>query len=364
MFDSRTPDPSTRQPDTASVRPGEELPVHALDDYLRARLPLSRTALGIKQFPHGHSNLTYLVSCGSDEWVLRRPPRGGLAKSAHDMRRESRVLTALSACYPLAPRSVLYCEDATVIGTPFHLIERRHGIVLRDTPTSTAQVVPVSTMSALCRSMVENLVKLHAIDYVEAGLGDVGRPEGYVSRQVSGWWQRYQNAQTETIPDLDSVAAWLDSHIPGSPGAAVIHNDYKFDNLLLDPDEPSRIVAVLDWEMATVGDPLTDLGTTLALWFEAGDSEALRAVRPSPTVWPGSLTRAELTNFYAAAGGRAIDNLVFYYVYGLFKLAVIFQQGYARYLRGDTTDSRFAGYREKIATLADHAAASIETGRV
>jgi aminoglycoside phosphotransferase (APT) family kinase protein len=341
----------------------DDLPIPALDAYLRQQLPLADGPLAVEPFPHGHSNLTYLVRCGSDAWVLRRPPAGRVSKGAHDMARESRILTKLATVYPLAPRSLLFCDDPSIIGAPFHLMERRQGVILRATPPGDLRVTPAS-MAALCHAVVEQLVALHAIDPIAAGLADIGRPEGYVERQVSGWRRRYADAQTEEIGDMARLGAWLTGNVPAGTAASIVHNDFKFDNLMVSPAVPSRIVAVLDWEMATIGDPLTDLGTTLALWFEAGDPEGLRAVRPSPTSWPGSIGRSALVGLYEELSGRSIGSPLFYYAYGLFKLAVIFQQSYARFVRGQTTDMRFASYRDKVIALAGHAVTVIGSGRL
>jgi aminoglycoside phosphotransferase (APT) family kinase protein len=340
------------------------LSVERLEAFLRARMELPPGPLSVEQLPHGHSNLTYLIRCGDQRWILRRPPPGDVASTAHDMRREHRFMSVMYGSYPLAPRSVLYCDDVLVIGAPFHVVEYRAGVVAREAaPFGTLR--DERTFRALCDSVVESLARLHAVDYEAVGLADAGRPEGYVARQVDGWSRRYQKAATEAVPEMTELSVWLATHVPQPLSASVVHNDFKFDNLLLDPADLTRIVGVLDWEMSTIGDPGTDFGTTLALWFEPSDAPALRAVRPGPSLWPGALSRAELVDAYAARSGRLpADAVPFYYCYGLFKLAVIFQQSYARYLRGDTRDPRFASYRDKVAALAAHAAATIETGRI
>lgn len=334
-----------------AVRAGEALDQGALAAWLAGGLGPMTGPLKIEQFPAGHSNLTYLVRTGGGEYVLRRPPFGNRVKTAHDMGREFRVLSALAPVFPPAPRPLLLCEDERVIGAPFYLMERRQGVVIRralpDAFTGRAYVA-----SRLCESLVDTLAALHAVDYRAVGLGDFGRPAGYVARQVTGWTERYRAAATDHIADMERVAAWLAERTPPERGAAVIHNDLKFDNVMFATDDPARVVAVLDWEMATIGDPLMDLGTSLAYWIEPGDPEPLRAVAMGPTTAPGMWTRRQVVHHYSLRTGRAVDNLGFYHVFGLFKLAVIVQQIYARYVRGLTHDQRFATMNRMVAVLA------------
>ncbi len=353
---------TTHDDETDPVRPGEELPPATLADYLRRTLNVTGP-LAVEQFPHGHSNLTYLLRLGDAELVLRRGPFGNQVKSAHDMGREYRVLSRLSAVYPPAPKPLAYCDDPAVLGAPFYVMERRRGLILRaQLPPGLAIDPP--TARRLSTALIDNLADLHALDFRAAGLGDLGRPDGYVARQVSGWAERYARAKTDDVPAVDRVAAWLAGHLPAESGVALIHNDYKYDNLVLDPADPTRVVAVLDWEMATVGDPLMDLGTTLAYWVQADDPPALRRQAMGPTALPGSLTRRELADRYAARTGRDVAGVVFYYAYGLFKVAVIVQQIYARYVRGHTADGRFARLNGLVAVLAEQADRAVDTGRV
>jgi len=347
----------------APTRPGEELPVEQLATYLKQHGPAFTGSLTVEQFSHGHSNLTYLWRFGSTELVLRRPPFGNQVKTAHDMGREYRVLAGLSGHFAPAPRPLLYCVDESVLGAPFYVMERRHGVILRK-ELPPGLVLDPATARRLGLAFIDNFALLHSLDYKAAGLGDLGKPEGYVARQVSGWIKRYTEAKTDDLPALDRVARWLTNNVPGDSGTALIHNDYKYDNLILDPTDLTRIVAVLDWEMATVGDPLMDLGTTLGYWVEATDSEALQRVVTGPTYLPGSLTRQELIERYRERTGRQLGNALFYYCYGLFKLAGILQQIYARYVRGHTKDSRFARLNEFVAVLGQQADWSLETGRV
>jgi aminoglycoside phosphotransferase (APT) family kinase protein len=348
---------------TAPVRQGEELAAGPLEAYLREHLPEFSVPLVVEQFPHGHSNLTYLLRFGPRELVLRRPPFGNQVQTAHDMSREFRVLSKLSAVYPLAPHPYLFCDDVSVLGTPFYVMERRKGVILRKALTSGVTLAP-DDIRGLSLALIDNLAKLHAIDCQAAGLNELGKPVGYVARQVTGWTTRYNNARTDNVAAMDNVANWLAANMPAESGASIIHNDYKFDNLVLDRTDLSRIVAVLDWEMATLGDPLMDLGTTLGYWVEAGDAEPLRMARLGPTSLPGCLTRRELVERYEVVSGRPIANPLFYYAYGLFKVAVIVQQIYARFLRGHTRDPRFAQLNEVVAVLSRQAELSIEAGTI
>jgi aminoglycoside phosphotransferase (APT) family kinase protein len=277
------------------------------------------------------------------------------------MGREYRVLSKLHQVYPVAPRPLAYCADETVLGAPFYIMERRQGIILRrNLPPGLS--LDSATVRRLCESLVDNLVELHRLDYEAAGLADLGRPAGYVQRQVEGWTKRYRDAQTDNLPYVDRLAGWLAERMPAESGAALIHNDYKYDNLILDPEDPTRIIGVLDWEMCTIGDPLMDLGTTLGYWIEAGDPEALRSFAVGPTALPGSMTRQELIERYARKAGRDVANMLFYYCFGLFKIAVVVQQIYARYVRGHTQDPRFARLNEWVAVLSDTAVRAVETG--
>jgi len=268
---------------TRPVRPGEELNASALALWLRERMDGVEGPVEIEQFPGGHSNLTYLLRFGDRELVLRRPPFGSKVKTAHDMGREFRILSRLHAVYPKAPRALLHCDDPEVIGAPFYVMERVRGVILRHQRAPEGIDLPPATLRALSEAAVDGLAELHAVDYDAAGLGDLGRPEGYVARQVSGWSERWRNARTDDVPDVDRAAAWLADNQPPERGAALIHNDYKYDNLVLDSGDLSRVVAVLDWEMATLGDPLMDLGTSLGYWVDPDDSSERLILPAGPT---------------------------------------------------------------------------------
>ena len=349
--------------DTKPIRPGEELDAKRLEAYLRDRLGLKNGEIEIEQFPGGSSNLTYCVRVGADEYVLRRPPFGNQVKSAHDMSREFHVLSKLSEVYQPAPKPLLYCADESVTGAEFYLMERRRGLVIRGKSPAMLENSP-ELQRRVCASFIENLVELHALDYRRIGLGDLGKPEGYARRQVEGWTRRYFNAKTDEHPALEAAIEWLAPNIPASDGAALIHNDYKFDNVMLDPEDLTRIVAVLDWEMTTIGEPLMDLGSSLAYWMSRTEGEAMLAMPFNPRVLMENISRAELVRMYEAASGKTVRDLLFYYVFGTFKLAVIAQQIYFRYARGFTRDERFAGFDQFVGALGKIAAGALDKGTI
>ena len=335
------------------IRPGEELDTGRLAEYLRQVLHEDQP-LAVKQFPSGFSNLTYLVRWGSREMVLRRPPFGANVKSGHDMEREFRVLTALRTAYEKVPLPIAYTDDPAVLGCPFYLMERVNGVILRGS-TKNPDLRP-DTMRRLSEMLVDNLAALHAIDLKKTGLNQMGKPEGYVQRQVEGWIKRYQNAQTDEVPDMTRVADWLAANRPPERYVSFIHNDYKYDNLVFD-ESLQHIVAVLDWEMATVGDPLMDLGTALGYWSQPGDSPLMRTF--NLTHLPGNLTRAEVVARYAEKSGRDVRDALFYFVFGTYKIGVIIQQIYYRYRKGLTQDPRFAMLGEALKACAQTAEKSI-----
>jgi aminoglycoside phosphotransferase (APT) family kinase protein len=350
--------------DTCPVRPGEEIDTAALGVWLAAHLPDGAgETITAEQFPGGHSNLTYLIRMGDRELVLRRPPFGSTVKTAHDMGREFRVLSRLWTVYPKAPRALAHCDDPAVIGAPFYVMERKTGVILRQQKAPAGTDLSPERMRAISEAAVDGLAELHAVDYEAAGLGDLGRPAGYVERQVSGWTERWRGARTDDVPDVDRAAAWLAGHLPPETGAALLHNDYKYDNLVLAPDL-TRIDAVLDWEMATLGDPLMDLGTSLGYWIDPGDDSALRTLPAGPTTLPGNLSRAEVVERYAAASGRDVSGILFYYVFGLLKIAVIAQQIYYRYKQSLTRDERFAAMIGAVHLLGRTAAQALDKGRI
>lgn len=322
------------------VRQGEELDLSRLEPYLRSQLPEFGGKLVVTQFPSGHSNLTYSVSLGEKEMVLRRPPFGSKVKSAHDMGREYHVLQKLYAAYP-TPRPLVYCTDESVLGAPFYVMERVRGVILRR-KLPPELTLPPSTAHNLSESFIDNLAALHGLNYTALGLGELGKPQGYLERQVRGWMERYQGSKTHELPEVEPLSVWLREHMPAHSEATLIHNDYKFDNMVLDAADITRIKAVLDWEMCTLGDPLTDLGAALAYWVDPDDPPEMQTIRWGPTGAPGMLRRAELAERYAKTTGRDLSEINFYYVFAMFKLAVIIQQIYYRYFHGFTKDERFA----------------------
>ena len=326
----------------AQVRPGEELDAGRLGEFLRKNILGLDGELEISQFPSGYSNLTYFLRMGGREMVLRRPPHGTKAKTAHDMGREYKVLSALHPVFPYCPRPLVYSEDPAIMGCHFYVMERIEGIILRRSlPPELG--FGERELKRLTQRLVEVMAELHAVDYEAAGLGEFGKPQGYVRRQVEGWSKRYRAARTPDVPGGEAVMQWLAVEMPPeSPTSAVIHNDFKLDNVVLASDDPLKIVGVLDWEMATLGDPLMDLACTLAYWMQADDPPELVQAATMITHLPGCLTRRQAVEYYGQLTGRVMNRMDFYYCFGLFRLAVIAQQIYFRYFHGQTSDSRFA----------------------
>lgn len=349
-----------------AVRVGEELPLDALADYLAIHAPELRGSLTVAQFPRGYSNLTYLIQVGEQELVLRRPPFGANIAGGHDMGREARVLAGLGRVYDRVPRLVAYCDDLAVIGAPFYVMQRVQGVVLRAADLPTLDISP-GVMAGLAVATVDNLAAIHRLDYDAAGLASLGKPVGYAARQVHGWARRYHAAATGPQPHLEAALTWLDAHLPPEDFAAappaLLHNDYKYDNLILDGDDLTRIVAVLDWEMCTLGDPRLDLGTTLGYWIEAGDPPPLVEMFGVTTL-PGNLNRAGVVARYCAAAGCADFDPLYGYVYGVVKIGVILQQIYARYVQGRTHDARFARLDAAVTACGEMAARALAARRI
>jgi len=329
--------------ETISVRKGEEIDIKYLFSYLKEYIhDLDSTApLSVKQFSGGYSNLTYLLTSGDIELVLRRPPVGANIKSAHDMGREYRILKSLRPVYPYCPEALVYCEDQSIIGTNFYVMRRIPGIILRKELPKELRFSPEEARK-LCEKLLDVHVDLHSIDVKSSGLDFIGKPEGYVARQVDGWSERYRKAKTDDAPDFETVMSWLKDKQPQDTDTPVIiHNDYKFDNVVLDPQNPMNIIGVLDWEMATYGDPLMDLGNSLAYWVEKNDPPEFENIRVMPTTMDGAMTRIELVERYGEKTGRNMSFFDYYLCFGLFRLAVIAQQIYKRYYQGLTSDKRF-----------------------
>jgi aminoglycoside phosphotransferase (APT) family kinase protein len=337
--------------DTIDVRDDERFDEARLAAYLRGKLPGSDFPLTVRQFGGGAANLTYLLSFGAHEYVLRRPPLGPLARSAHDMGREFKVLSVLHRAYPQAPQAYLHCDDPEIIGAEFFVMERRHGLVVRKAlPDLYAQFPDAPRQMSL--ALVDALADLHAVDYNAIGLGELGKPAGFVERQIEGWYKRWQAAKTEDVPEMGAVYEWLKKNVPAPSRFALVHNDYKLDNVMLAGDDPGHIIAIFDWDMATLGDPLSDLGALLAYWTEPSDPAYLQALSMMPTGNLGFPARAELVERYAERSGRPVEHIRFYRVLGLFRVVVIIAQIYIRFARGQTHDQRFAAFGPGIAPMA------------
>jgi aminoglycoside phosphotransferase (APT) family kinase protein len=335
-----------RDPRTGAgpVRPGEELDLEAVHRWLAERLPDLEVAPEVTQFAGGASNWTYRLRYPDHDLVLRRPPAGTKAKSAHDMGREFRIQRALRPVYPFVPEMIGHCVDPSVIGTDFYVMRRLPGVVLRRR-VPAGVTVGAGTARRLCLNAVDALVALHTVDPTGTDLEAFDRGPGYARRQIDGWCDRYVRARTWNVPSFAGIRRWLDRHVPDDVASCVIHGDFRLDNLVLEADRPDRIVGVLDWEMATVGDPLMDLGASLAYWVQADDDRIARSTRRQPSHLPGMLTRSELVDAYLDRSGRdRPPNWAFYEVYGLFRLAVIAQQIYYRYHHKQTRNPAFRSF--------------------
>jgi aminoglycoside phosphotransferase (APT) family kinase protein len=346
--------------ETIPVREDERFSVERVAEFL-AVAGLPAEGLTVEQFPAGHSNLTYLLQAGEWQAVLRRPPLGPVAPRAHDMAREFHILARLHPAFPLAPEPYVLCEDTSPIGAPFYVMQRRRGLVLdTELPRTPRWQASPDLHHAIAESVVRVLVELHAVDWQAAGLGEMAHPEGYMQRQVRGWLQRYQRAATPNMAQVGDLAGWFESHLPASPPPTVVHNDYKLNNLLLDPSDPRRVAAVLDWEMATVGDPLSDLSSLMVYWTAPGEADLMGGLR-SVTAEPGFPGREWLAERYAALSGRDLSSLTYYLAFSYFRLAVICQQIYFRYFNGQTHDERFAGH-ERVARNLVRKSAEVAAG--
>lgn len=333
------------------LRDEDAFDVGAVAAFLESNVEGLHDTPKVAQFAGGASNLTYLLNYPHRELVLRRAPSGAKAASAHDMLREARVMRSLKPHYPYVPDVVAICDDAEVIGQPFFVMERLRGIILRQNIPSALGLDAAATRQ-LCLGFLDRLVDLHSIDATAPDLAHVGRGEGYIARQVAGWTRRWEGAATEGVDPCEDVTAWLSGKQPRSDNAAcVVHNDFRFDNIVLDPKDPQRIIGVLDWEMATIGDPLMDFGGSLAYWVQADDEASFLALRRQPTNAPGMLTRNEAVVYYGERTGTDVSGMDFYEVFGLFRLMVIAQQIYRRFALGQTTNPQFASFGEGVRYL-------------
>lgn len=348
-------------PELVEVRPDERFDHPRLAEFLRGRLPGSDRSLAVRQFARGKANLTYLLAFGEPgetvtEYVLRRPPLGPVAPGSHDMRREFRVLSTLWRGFPLAARAFLFCDDESVIGAPFFVMERRRGVVVQGAvPPEFGEGKDPHSNRRLSEVVVDTLAEFHAVDPAEAGLEALGRPAGFMDRQLGGWIGRWNEARHEPNPLVDELAVWLEKTKPSSPPATLLHNDWRLDNMAVDPGDPGVCVAVYDWDMCTRGDPFADVGTLMACWFDLDEQSTL--LEPMPTRTQGFITRREAIDRYGWKSGRDTSDMNWYVVFGTFKMGVILQQIYIRWLRGQTQDERFATMGEAAAQLFQLAAA-------
>jgi aminoglycoside phosphotransferase (APT) family kinase protein len=342
--------------ETIAVRADEGFDLQKVERYLRDHIEeIGEGSLQVRQFPSGASNLTYLLQIGEWEGVLRRPPFGPVPPKAHDMQRECGLLQKIHPAFPLAPEPYIFCDDLAIIGAPFYVMERRKGVVI-----NTSFPPGVTPTPDLCKqishTVIETLVQIHAIDWQAAGLDTFGYPTGFLERQVKGWIERYHRAKTDEIPEVEPLTSWLATHIPLSPTPTLIHNDFKLNNMILDPQNLSRPIAVLDWEMATIGDPLFDLAISLSYWATVDDPEELKTILPTVTMLPGFVSRETFMEIYARKSSRDLSSIDFYMIFAYFKLAVIIQQIYVRWKRGQTQDERFGAFGNRVQTLIRYAA--------
>lgn len=338
--------------ETIPVRPDEQFDEKKLAAYLRDTLEGADQPLQVTQFPGGAANLTYLLRFGEQEYVLRRPPLGPVAPKSHDMAREFRVLSVLYQAFPPAPRAYHFCEDGGILGAPFLIMERRTGTVVRREMPAHFATLPDAPRQ-MSETLIDNLVKFHAVDYATLGLGDLGKPQGFVERQIDSWYGRWEKAKVKDVPIFEQVYGWLKQNQPDSPSVTLLHNDYKLDNVMFAHNTPSQMVAIFDWDMCTLGDPLVDLGTLLAYWSEKTDPPYYQGLLGMPT--GDFLSREALVQRYAEKSGRSVEHIRFYHVLALYRVVVIVAQIYVRYHRGQTQDERFAMLGEIYPIIAQNA---------
>ena len=345
------------------IREGQSLKTDSLETFIRNAMELPEANMEVLQFPSGYSNLTYLLKFGKKELVLRKPPQGVKIKSGHDMGREFRILSGLHPLYNRVPQPFLFSDKLSIIGTPFYIMERMHGVIFRG-HTPKDQLPDLNQMRKLSEAFVSTLVEIHSFNYHAAGLENLGRPDGYIKRQIEGWTKRYIKAKTDEFKPLEKVYTWLNKNIPTEKRSALIHNDFKYDNLILSQDKSLNIKGILDWEMATIGDPLMDLGTTLGYWIQESDPDFLKENSMNITLVKGNLTRSQLVENYAQKSNIIMGNILFYYVFGLFKIAAIIQQIYFRYKNGFTTDIRFKNLDRAVAMYGKMGLQAIQKNKI
>ena len=350
----------TRNP-AGEVRKGEELDIAAVDAALKAHIESLEGRPEVRQFSSGASNLTYALTYPNRSLVLRRPPFGTRPKSGHDMHREFRIMTALKPVFPSVPNTVFYTDDESITGAEFYVMDRVDGHMIVTMPDEWGW--KPSKTRELCENFFQKLVDLHKVDYAAIGLSDFGKPEGYVDRQIGGWNRRFEKAWTDDVQQFEDVRQWLEDNKPKKEtGASILHGDFRIDNCILNMDDPTKINAILDWEISALGDPLMDLGNTLSYWIEADDPPLMQYMVRQPSNAPGMMTRQEILDFYTDQTGADVSNFQFYYVYGLWRLAVIIQQIYYRYYHGQTDNPRFKTMGEMTNALGELSRIKIASG--
>jgi aminoglycoside phosphotransferase (APT) family kinase protein len=342
---------------TIDMRKGEELSPQLVDEVLKSVVPGLQGEPIIQQYASGASNLTYLISFANRELVLRRPPPGAKAASAHSMIREYRVISALESVYPAVPKAVFYSDDESLLGSEFYLMEKVEGVLVKSSLPSSWNFND-GDRQCFGQTVFDKLIELHQVDYVAAGLAEFGKPRGYAERQILGWNKRFANAQTADIPGFEDVREWLEANIPDTAvsnlPAALIHGDFRIDNVMMDPNDPFNVIAVMDWEMAALGDPLMDLANSLAYWVHSDDPPALQVIKQQPSDVPGMMRREEILAYYTEQTGFDTSKWDFYEVYGYWRLVGILQQLYYRYVNKMTQDQRFASYGQGVAQLGEY----------
>lgn len=344
-----------KKQDVIAVRPDEQLDENKVSEFLKGKLMGTDLPMSVQQFGGGAANLTYLLTFGDEfEYVLRRPPLGPIAPSAHDMAREYKVLSVLHQVFPYAPRAFVFSDDETIIGVPFFVMERRHGTVVRRSLPKHYQQYS-DAPKQMSEALVDALAEFHAVDYSALGLDDLGKPDGFIERQIEGWYRRWHKSKLDDNQHMDAIYQWLKAHIPHSMASTLVHNDYKLDNTMFADDDPTRLVAIFDWDMCTLGDPLSDVGALLTYWTQPDDPPLVQMTTTMPVGIQGFLSRQELVERYAQKSGRDVSQIRFYHALGVFRLVVIAQQIYIRYVHGQTKDERFAGLGQVVEALAQTA---------
>ena len=347
----------------SNIRDDETIESTQLVEFFRQH-NLDYNDLEIKQYQSGFSNLTYLISTSTNNFILRKPPLGAKAlKGGHNMEREFQILSKLYPHFPKVPKPYLFSKDESIIGSPFYLMEKKDGYIIRPN-IDPKQAPSKEKMEKICQSFIDHFAQLHNLNIYDLKLDSLGKIKGYNQRQIEGWIGRFNHSKTSELPSINFIAQWLLENIPQESKASIIHNDYKFDNVVLDSNDITSINAILDWEMATVGDPLMDLGTSLGYWIDQNDPQELHFFQLSSTALDGCFSREELLHQYSLKTGQDIANPIFYYTYGLFKIATIVQQIYFRYSKGFTKDRRFASLNIIVELLASIAKQSIQKNRI